>query len=243
MDDFANVIAYELREDLARRYFGSRIKIENEIATYTTILNQSASSYKRQIRISLQRIHYLLANEQLYQSFLRFTQFPEFLLPLEQNPDFSSDPATLFSHIKLRGFSRKRRYKNLLFCLYTELEGATREYRDEYTSLTDMHKVICDSISTFSRNYDLGMILQFFREIDDPYLGGADILDTSSEKRGLLHMNRSHFIEPPPVVSSCMGIINPITDMRSATNNLIDYYLRGYPFYQQYRDSRFPSIW
>ncbi len=159
MDDFVNAIEYEVKQEIASRYFGFRSQIETETGQYLEKLQQADGNQLEQIRLDLYRLRLLLHRERLFKDFLFLVKLPGNLVTSGGQPP----TAELFSGWRGEGFTRWWRYRNLAGKIYRSLEKHVTEYRKIWLDLGDEHREICVSIDTFHRNNDLSGILGFLK--------------------------------------------------------------------------------
>lgn len=164
MDDFVNAIAYEVKLEIASRYFGFRSRVEAEIGQYQERLHLADRDYLDAIRLDLQRMRFLLHQEKAWKDFLFLIQLPEDSPILHRQP--SPNVSQLFSGLKGVGFSRWRRYRDLALKVYRSLENSITAYRETCLDLGDERAELCARIDQFHRNNDLSGILSFLKTFD-----------------------------------------------------------------------------
>jgi len=165
MDDFVNAIAYEVKQEIANRYFGFRSQIETEIEQYLEKLHDAAREHLAGIRLDLTRMRFLLHQERLFKDFLLMVGLPQGADDGSRGQS-SPDAAELFGGLKGEGFSRWRRYRDLAFKIYRSLEDGIAAYRATWVDLDDEYAEICTMIDDFHRNNDLSGILSFLRTFE-----------------------------------------------------------------------------
>jgi hypothetical protein len=235
MEDLTNALAYEIKQEIAARYFGFRKRIETASMQYAANLEAAGATLIQEVKINLQRMQCLLASESIYASFLAGTGLPAVMAdeiaryqPALRWQDIGGD-------LKGEGFTRRRRYNNLVYTTYQLLADSLARYRMVFTDLSEEHEEISLEIKRFYRNNDLSGILSFLRTIDTP---GAD--SYNALQPGPLAQQNSSFeqdlrIAPPPPVGERLPDlpeIEPLQTARSSLKGIID---RAYPFI---RDSK-----
>ncbi|WP_163337026.1 hypothetical protein [Desulfopila sp. IMCC35008] len=177
MEDITDFLAFEVKKEMADRYFGFRKQIETDTAAYIDKVARTTFELENNIGLGLTRIYILLHQKSLITSFIALTGLPA---------DFFFDPyflesATIrkriFVDISSRGFTRKRRLINLLFDTYNTLNAAVQHYSDNLARLSEEHETIKEEIKLFYRNNDIDSIMTFIRRLEAP---GGDM-------NGMLH--------------------------------------------------------
>lgn len=179
MEDFANAIAYEVKQEIANRYFGFRTRIENESKEYLAKLGEIGKEFDAKIRLDLCRMQFLLLEPRLFCLFLSLTGLPKEYAKTLSNRQSSLKVQELFPAIKGRGLTRWRRFRNLAITIYLSLAETIETYRGTCLLLQEEHTEICAEIDKFQRHNDLSDILCFLRNFD--------ALD--SERQKFLHTN------------------------------------------------------
>jgi len=224
MEDITKALAYEIKQDIANRYFGFRKRIETESNQYLEKLRSAGKEYAIAIKADVQRMQCLLKKDELFRTFINFTGLPD-AVGCHTIPQAPSQWKLLFANLKGEGLTRRRRHRNLVYKVYRSLAGNIAAYQDVFIRLEEEHEDICTEIDRFYRRNDLSGILNFLREIDNP-----DGLHS-----GILHADRAGFagrnldqelrIVPPPSVSAGMHSLvqlSPLDEAKSTLNILID---------------------
>lgn len=159
MDDFVNAIEYEVKQEIASRYFGFRSQIETESGDYLERLHQADRNHLGEILLDLRRMRFLLHQEKLFKDFLLLAGLPDIFI----GSSGQSPAAELFTGVKGEGFSRRRRYRDLALKVYRSLGKHVADYRETWLDLVEEHAEICASIDSFHRNNDLSGILNFLK--------------------------------------------------------------------------------
>jgi len=215
MEDLTKALAYEIKQDIANRYFGFRKRIETESNQYLQSLEEADKQYLTGIKTDLQRMRCLLQKEDLFRSFLSFTGLPNSITGSSTTSDVCQW-RPLFAGLKGEGFTRRRRYRDLLYKVYGSLAVNIDRYREIFTQLSEEHEIICKEIDQFSRKNDLSGILSFLREIDSPDGSKSTILQTDSA--GLMSQNLEQDLRiiPPPSVTTGMHALPQLPSLATA---------------------------
>ena len=174
MEDFAKSLAFEVKKDIAERYFGFRKIIEEDSTAYQQKVIDSALSLENEIGFDLLRIYALLQDDTLIRHFYELTKLGDVLF-------FDSYVATsptirkrLFKSRKTRGFFKKSRFSNMFFDVYDELQIHVEKYRASLAALVEEHDLIEEEINLFYKKNDISGIMLFLRNLDgDPTTSGT----------------------------------------------------------------------
>ena len=115
MEDFAKTLAFEVKKDIAERYFGFRKIIEEDSDAYQKEVISSTLVLETQIGFDLLRIYALLQEDELIQGFYEITNLGEVLF---FDSYVSSSPTIrkrLFEDQEVHGFFRKSRFWESFF--------------------------------------------------------------------------------------------------------------------------------
>lgn len=207
MEDFANAIAYEVKQEIANRYFGFRTRIESQSAEYLEKLRESGRELEAAIRLDLCRMQFLLQEPRLFCSFLNLAGLPGDYALNVCSRQSSLKGQNLFMTMRGEGFTRWRRFRGLAILVYHSLAEDIVTYHDTYHLLQEEHAEICMEINKFQRQNDLSEILSFLRNLDSP----------DTERRKFLHSNSTlqptesleqdlRIAQPPPVTEAMISL-------------------------------------
>ncbi|MDK9705835.1 MAG: hypothetical protein OEL83_02185 [Desulforhopalus sp.] len=166
MEDFAKAIAYEVKQEIASRYFGFRTRIERESEDFLARLKETGQELDARLRLDLCRMQFLLWEPRLFCDFLLLAGLPrEYTLGLtkRQNTPLVKE---LFTAVRGKGFTRWRRFRRLATTIYLSLAEDIAAYYEAYLDLQEEHAEICEEIAIFERNNDLSDILCYLRNLD-----------------------------------------------------------------------------
>jgi hypothetical protein len=240
MDDFAKAITYQLKQDIANRYFGFRKRIETESNQYLLNLQSANQKYEVGIKTNVQRMHCLLQSDLLFQSFITFTKLPGEIWHCPTEPQSPSQWQMLFADLKGEGLTRKRRYRNLVYKVYRLLASDITAYQDVFIRLEEEHEDICKQIDLFYRKNDLSGILNFLRELDNPDGLRSGLLQTDRPLLTSQSMEEELRIIPPPKVTSNMHSLDGIPSMEEAKPTFNGLLKQAYPLFDHFEIKKLP---
>ncbi len=210
--DITKFLSYEIKKELAERYFGFRKLIEQDKGALEKDLRHSSQTIGNRIVLDLSRVYILLQDESLIGQFLSLTGLGEKFF---YDPYILTSPtirARVFSGVKAKGLTASGRFKNLFMCLYEALITDIEEYRERLTELLDSQETIEEEIKIFYRNNDISTIMGFLRNIDGDRstLGGLEGGMTSGFSESLESKMK---VLPPPRVIEELPILPPLTPL------------------------------
>lgn len=214
MEDFAKSLAFEVKKDIAERYFGFRKVIEEDSDEYQKEVISSALVLETKIGFDLLRIYALLQEDELIKRFYAITNLGEVLF---FDSYISSSPTIrkrLFEDQEVRGFFRKSRFRNMFFDVYKSLRTHVDDYRNRIASLVEDREVIEEEIKLFYQKNDISGIMLFLRNLD----GGSGTSGTMSggiESDGTVNMEQKMRIRAPQPVEKFLPLLQAIPDPSS----------------------------
>ena len=220
MEDISKALVYELKQDIANRYFGFRKQIETESHQYLAKLRSVDEKYAGNIAMDMQRMHCLLQNDQLFTIFIQFTGIPESIGNFHTDSQSPAQWRRLFTGLRGKGFTRKKRFRNLVDNVYLLLAGDSDAYRKIFIELEEEHEDICNEISRFYRMNDLSGILNFLREIDNPGTMHSSLLYANTSTLAGQKMEEELRISPPPAVTTRMPMLPQLPLLETARPTL-----------------------
>ena len=146
--DISKVLAYEIKKELADRYFGFRKFIEQEKFDLASQARHHLH-IEQKIAYDLVRIYIMLNEPALIHIFFELTGLDE---------DTFYDPYTIssptirqrvFEGITVKGLTRAGRFKKLLLNCYDNLTRHVEEYREKIAEMLLDHETIMEEIKIF----------------------------------------------------------------------------------------------
>ncbi|MBE0582582.1 MAG: hypothetical protein IH612_02335 [Desulfofustis sp.] len=166
MEDIDKVLAYEIKKDIADRYFSFRKIIEQDSTAYLTSILAATIDLEASVGLDLIRLYILLGDPQLIKEFQDLTTIA---YDLFYDPYICSSPtikSRLFAGLPVKGLTRKSRFKHLFFMLYQRVQEQSVNYQQTRNQLAEDQETISEQIKLFYRKNDLQNILSFLRSLD-----------------------------------------------------------------------------
>ncbi|OGQ87364.1 MAG: hypothetical protein A2512_08425 [Deltaproteobacteria bacterium RIFOXYD12_FULL_56_24] len=168
-----DVLAYEIKKEIADRYFGFRKLIEDDKLDFVEKTRQYSFILEKRISFDLIRIYIVLKDEPLIHRFLALTGLPADLFYDPYLSQSGTIRQRVFSGVRIHGLTHAGRFKNLVFDCYERLEVHVTEYRSRFAELKRYREEINEEIEIFYRKNDLGSIMGFLRTLGDPNKTGS----------------------------------------------------------------------
>ncbi len=216
MVDFDSFITYEVKKEIAERYFGFRKIIENDTKSYLNKILASSLQLENKIGHDLVQIYTLLNDETLIQSFLSLTGLPDRLF-IDSHINTSPKKETLCYLLKPRGFTRTGCLKNMFIDTYKNLFNHVEEYCAVLKQLTEDQETIREQINIFYQKNDISSILHFLRGLESSSMGFNTPVFNDANRANLDDKMK---INPPLPVTELLPDINPIPQERTIRKQL-----------------------
>ncbi|MCB2183462.1 MAG: hypothetical protein KQH63_15620 [Desulfobulbaceae bacterium] len=206
--DICEFLNFEIKKELADRYFGFRKLIEEDKAALTRNIYHHNRTVGQRIVNGLNRVYIMLQDENLIGEFLRITGLEE---TFYFDPYILTSPTLrlrVFAGVKTRGLTASGRFKYLFMQTYDQLVTDVQEYREKYAELVEDQETIEEEIKIFYRKNDISCILSFLRAMDCADTGGSmqGAIDTGFSES----LEQKMQITPPVQVSAEIPLIPPL---------------------------------
>ena len=213
-----DILAVELKREIAERYFGFRKMIEEDTLDLTEKIKYQLSILETRISYELIRIYILLKDEDLIHEFMKLTGWEEKLF---YDPYITESPTIrkkVFKNIKIRGLTRAGRFKNLVFDAYERLAAHVEHYRENLEEVETSRETINAQIELFYRKNDIGNIMGFLRSIEGA--GSEDSMGISPDAGSIDTFEHKMRIEKPPPIDPELINIPPLVPLPSISREL-----------------------
>ncbi|MEW6291258.1 MAG: hypothetical protein AB1545_15555 [Thermodesulfobacteriota bacterium] len=225
------VIAYEIKRDIADRYFGFRkliekdkLDLENEIRIHSFIL-------EKRISFDLIRLYIILKDEELIDSFLSLTGIDkkQFYDP------YFTESATIqdrvFEGIRVRGLTRSGRFHHLAMDCYERLAVHSEQYRLKFAELQEANANIAEEIKVFYEQNDLGSILGFLRSLGGSHRMGD--MEGGMEIGMAQSLEKKMAIAPLLPIENYLPVIKPLPPPAGIARDLKKLLDRAYKLHDE----------
>lgn len=205
--DISKVMAYEIKKEMAERYFGFRKLIDDDKSKLAVLVRRQTITSEQRIVGDLARIYILLKEQRLIKRFLALTGLEEELFYDEYLVTSPTIRARVFSGMESRGLTRAGRFKNLLLDCYDQLVADVDAYREKFGELLESREFISAEIKLFYQKNDLSSMLGFLRQLDgddNAGLAGPVVAKVGEDMEAKLKL------EPPEAIEHHLPVIPPL---------------------------------
>jgi len=200
-----NVLAYELKKEIADRYFGFRKLIEEDKLGLVEKIRQYSFILEKRISFDLIRIYILLKDETLIQSFLTLVNMEERLFYDTFLTHSRQIQERVFEGVRMRGLTRFNCFHNLVEDCYERLVFHSGRYREKFDELIEYQATIDAEIKMFYRQNDFGSIMGFLHSLGDTGQSGG--MEGGMEVGLLQELEKKMDIASPPPIEHYLPII------------------------------------
>ena len=213
-----DVLAVELKREIAERYFGFRKMIEEDTLDLMEKIKYQLSILEKRISYELIRIYILLHDETLIQKFMDLTGWEEKLF---YDPYIIESPTIrnrVFKGIKIRGLTKAGRFKNLVFDAYERLVAQVEHYRENLVEIETSRETINEEIELFYRKNDIGNIMGFMRAMEGE--GSEDSMGVKPAAGSVDAFEHKMRIAKPPPIDPELITIPPLISLPNISKEL-----------------------
>jgi hypothetical protein len=212
-EDITDILALEVKKEMADRYFGFRKLIEEDIKEYDSQVLNSFLRLERKIGTDLVRLYILLKDENLIHEFFQLAGLDQLIF---YDPYLSESPtlrARVFAGLKIRGLTRASRFRNMIFDIYEALGNDISQYRQNLTKLAIERDSIAEEIKLFNRKHNLGVMMDFLRDLDGSSGHQAGDMGGGLVQQSGEVLEQKLRFQPPPPVDELLPVIPQIVPL------------------------------
>ncbi len=222
--DISKALTYQVKREIAERYFGYRKIIEEDKENLNTMLKDLRRFYEERVGVDFIRIYVLLKNRDLIRSFLDILGWPEGEIPFYDDYIVHSPTIKekLLKGLEPHGWTYRGRLVNLLADCYKKLFDDIVSYQDRYEECLEEAKIINEEIRQFKENFSLDEILGFIGGLDRH----DDLAGALGENIPVGHMQElAEKLIIEPVDTECIGprppILPPLKKIKGRLKELV----------------------
>jgi hypothetical protein len=221
---FEDIMAVELKREIAERYFGFRKMIEEDTLDLMQKMKYQLSILEKRISFELIRIYILLNDDSLIQRFMELTGWEERLFYEPYITESATIRKKVFKGIRIRGLTRSGRFKHLVFDAYERLVEHVEHYRENLEEIEMNRETINEEIELFYRKNDIGNIMGFLRSIDASAIGENSMGISPNAGSTDTFEHKMRLEEPPPIDPELIDIppLIPLPNISRELKKLVD---------------------
>lgn len=211
--DICTFLSYEVKKELADRYFGFRKLIEEDKESLQQKVRQQEMTLMEKIGLAVVRIYLLLRDEELVREFLHLSGLEEEIF---YDPYFVESPTIcpkVFEGVTARGLTRSGKFKRLFFDCYENLEREVSAYRQQYSELLGERETINEEIKLFSRKHDISCIMDLLRKMDNSGKESGTSPEWSGDSSNSTSLAEKMQILPPDPLDKMLLSLPPVTPL------------------------------
>jgi len=227
--DMQDMLALEVKKEIADRYFGFRKLIEEDSLELSDQIKQHSFILEKRISFDLIRIYLMLSDPELIRDFLDLIGLDEHLFYDPYLTESLNIRRRVFEGQRLHGFTRARRFRHLLLDCYQRLYHHVNLYRQKYWELMEFQESISEEIELFYQKNDLGSIMGFLRGLGNPEASGA--MQGGMETGIAADLDKKLRIQPPRAVEQHLAVLPPLPDPQAIKKPLRRIIDRAYAFH------------
>ena len=220
MLDLNTTLAFEVKKEIADRYFGFRKIIEEDTNTYQKNIIAGAMELEDKIGFDLVRLYVLLQDNALINEFFRITGLGEILFYDQYISKSPTIRKRVLADFPVHGLTRKRRFHNMVFDIYDSLEQNVADYRERILELAEDQETIKEEINLFYQKNDISGIMLFLRGMDGTTPGSFGPMAGAIDTDNAITMEQKMRLQPPGPVEKFLPILSPIPPAKKIQNEL-----------------------
>jgi hypothetical protein len=224
--DILSFLSFEIKKEIADRYFGFRKIIEEDKLDLSQRIKQHSFILQKRISFELLRIYAFLKEEKLIQSFLDISGLDKDTFYDPQFTRLETLKERVFSGITLRGFTMRGKAVKLLFDCYDRLSIHAHQYHNKIEELRELKETIDEEIKVFYEQNELGTILGFLKSLDDPAVAGG--IEGGLEVGLAASLEEIMKIEPPMAIERCLPVMSPLPSLSSVRKRIKHLAIKAY---------------
>lgn len=216
--DLLNFLSFEIKKEIADRYFGFRKIIEEDKLDLDQKIKQHSFILQKRISFELLRVYAFLKDENRIQTFLDITGLDKDTFYDPQFTRLETLKERVFSGIKVRGFTMRGKNIKLLLDCYDRLAIHAHQYQNKIEELQELKETIDEEIKIFYKQNELGTILGFLKSLSDPSVAGG--IEGGLEIGLAGSLEEKMKIEPPMPIEQCLPVISPLPGISNVRKKL-----------------------
>jgi hypothetical protein len=225
MLDLNTTLAFEVKKEIADRYFGFRKIIEEDTNAYQKNIIAGAMVLEEKIGFDLVRLYVLLQDNSLINELFRITGLGEILFYDQYISKSPTIRKRVLADFPVHGLTRKRRFQNMVFDIYDSLEQDVADYRERILELAEDQETIKEEINLFYQKNDISGIMLFLRGMDGTTPGSSGPMAGAIDTDNAITMEQKMRLQPPGPVEKFLPILSlipPAKKIQKELKGLVD---------------------
>lgn len=206
--ELEDVMAGEIKQEIAGRYFGFRKMIEDDTCDYLEQVRRHSFILEKRISFDLIRIYLLLRQDDLIQRFLELSGLSEGLFFDPYLLESAGIQERVFECQRFKGWTRKGRFVGYFLSCYDNLAFHVKGYDAKLEELARYQNSIATEIEVFYCQNNINAIMSFLRTLGDEQATGA--MQGGLEVGMAEGLDQKLKIKPPAPVEQLLPMIKPL---------------------------------
>ncbi len=164
--DISKTLSYQVKREIAQRYFGWRSAIFEDIAAVEKEIEEAGRFYEAVLGRDLVRLYSLLGDDRLIQRAMEVIGWPQRPFYDEYVVHSPTIRKRVLAGLRRRGWTDSGRFKNMVLDAYRRLHGSVQRYRSMKEYVEDELATIDEEIRMFREKFSLDEIMGFLRTLD-----------------------------------------------------------------------------
>ncbi len=164
--DISKAMAYQVKREIANRYFGTRKLIEEDRAALEGMISGLRDFYETRLGIDLVRCYSILRRPELIDEFLAIIGWKGRPFYDEYIVESETIRHRLLHDMVSHGWMNQSRFVNLFLDSYRRLYKDAQEYMERLEDVLDELAVLKEEIRMFSDRFALDEIMGFLRTLE-----------------------------------------------------------------------------
>ncbi len=174
--DISKALTYQVKKEIAERYFGTRRMIQQDIAALKEIIARINEMYEKKLGMAFVRIYSLLMDKDTIDQFIQLIGWNE--PPFYDN--YVNESVTIRKRLVHRlhshGWMKKSRFVNMVMDSYRILYREYQAIADLEAEAREEMDIIREELKIFKGKYSLDEIMSFVRNLDFEGQGLAKVM-------------------------------------------------------------------
>jgi len=207
--DISKALTYQVKKEIADKYFGYRKIIEEDKNALENARKKLETFYEKKIGRDLVRLYSLICDKKLIEYLMNLLGWQG--LPFYDDYVVQSETirAALLKDMDGHGWTDSGRFKNLVLDSYKRLFKDSQHYHEKYEEIVEEAQIINEEIRQFKEKFSLDEIMSFMRSLD--YSGEAsEILERNVESYDVSELEEKLSITP---VGDAYTLVPQIPDL------------------------------
>jgi len=174
--DISKALTYQVKKEIAERYFGTRRVIEQDISAVKEMIDRINDLYENRLAMALVRIYSLLMDSDTIEKFIKLIGWDEPPFYDRYINESVSIRKRLVHRLHSHGWMKKSRFVNMVMDSYRILYREYQKIAELEDEAREEIEIIREELKIFRNKYSLDEIMSFVRNLDFEGQGLAKVM-------------------------------------------------------------------